>query len=171
VQDRPRANVLRWRHPVTLGRARQGRNLLCPQAQPLRTSRLDHDPGRLSSWTASLGGLRSPVASGRARPRPHARPQGQERHAIRLWGMKSVPYASSAVKARPRPTSSSRSAAGTIGFHHLIQRLGKAAKMPFSLHPHMLRHACGYKLANDGHDPSLAALSRPQEHPAQGPIH
>ena len=29
---------------------------------------------------------------------------------------------------------------------------GKAAKMPFSLHPHMLRHACGYKLANDGHD-------------------
>jgi integrase len=39
----------------------------------------------------------------------------------------------------------------TIGFHHLIRRLGKAAKMPFSLHPHMLRHACGYKLANDGH--------------------
>jgi site-specific recombinase XerD len=37
----------------------------------------------------------------------------------------------------------------TIGFHHLI---GKAARMPFSLHPHMLRHACGYKLANDGHD-------------------
>jgi type 1 fimbriae regulatory protein FimE len=21
-----------------------------------------------------------------------------------------------------------------------------------SVHPHMLRHACGYKLANDGHD-------------------
>src|SRR6516164_659905 len=40
----------------------------------------------------------------------------------------------------------------TIGFHHLIQRQGKAARMPFSLHPHMLRHACGYKLANDGHD-------------------
>jgi integrase len=40
----------------------------------------------------------------------------------------------------------------TIGFHHLIQRLGKAAKMPFAIHPHMLRHACGFKLANDGHD-------------------
>ena len=39
-----------------------------------------------------------------------------------------------------------------IGFHRLIQRLGEAAKMPFSIHPHMLRHACGYKLANDGHD-------------------
>jgi Phage integrase family len=31
----------------------------------------------------------------------------------------------------------------TIGFHHLLQRLGKAARMPFPLHPHMLRHACG----------------------------
>ena len=34
----------------------------------------------------------------------------------------------------------------------LIQRLGEAAKMPFPIHPHMLRHACGFKLANDGHD-------------------
>ena len=39
-----------------------------------------------------------------------------------------------------------------IGFHRLIQRLGEAAKMPFPIHPHMLRHACGFKLANDGHD-------------------
>ena len=69
--------------------------------------------------------------------------------------MRFVPYASSAVRTRARLTSSSPSAAdqwSTIGFHHLIQRLGKAAKMPFPLHPHMLRHACGYKLANDGHD-------------------
>jgi Phage integrase family len=40
----------------------------------------------------------------------------------------------------------------TLGFHHLIAKLGKAAKMPFAVHPHMLRHACGFKLANDGHD-------------------
>jgi type 1 fimbriae regulatory protein FimB/type 1 fimbriae regulatory protein FimE len=40
----------------------------------------------------------------------------------------------------------------TIGFHHLVKRLGKAAGLPFNVHPHMLRHACGYKLANDGHD-------------------
>jgi integrase len=39
-----------------------------------------------------------------------------------------------------------------IGFHRLMQRVGKAAKMPFPIHPHMLRHACGFKLANDGHD-------------------
>jgi type 1 fimbriae regulatory protein FimB/type 1 fimbriae regulatory protein FimE len=39
-----------------------------------------------------------------------------------------------------------------MGFHHLIARLGKAATLPFAIHPHMLRHACGFKLANDGHD-------------------
>ena len=39
-----------------------------------------------------------------------------------------------------------------IGFHRLVQRLGEAAKMPFPIHPHMLRHACGFKLANDGRD-------------------
>ena len=41
---------------------------------------------------------------------------------------------------------------GPIGFHRLIQRIGEAAKMPFPIHPHMLRHGCGYALANAGHD-------------------
>ena len=36
--------------------------------------------------------------------------------------------------------------------HRLVQRLGEVAKMPFPIHPHMLRHACGFKLANDGVD-------------------
>jgi site-specific recombinase XerD len=27
-----------------------------------------------------------------------------------------------------------------------------AAKFTFLVHSHMLRHACGFKLANDGHD-------------------
>jgi site-specific recombinase XerD len=32
--------------------------------------------------------------------------------------------------------------------------------MPLKLHPHMLRHACGYKLANDEKDTkSLSAFS------------
>ncbi len=38
------------------------------------------------------------------------------------------------------------------GFRKLLARLGAAAKFPFPVHPHMLRHACGYKLANDGRD-------------------
>jgi type 1 fimbriae regulatory protein FimB/type 1 fimbriae regulatory protein FimE len=38
------------------------------------------------------------------------------------------------------------------GFRKMIRRVGEKAKLPFSVHPHMLRHACGYKLANEGKD-------------------
>lgn len=34
----------------------------------------------------------------------------------------------------------------------IVKRAGEAAQFPFPIHPHMLRHACGFKLANDGHD-------------------
>ena len=34
----------------------------------------------------------------------------------------------------------------------MIERAGIAAKMPFKVHPHMLRHATGYVLANKGTD-------------------
>ncbi|MEO8630787.1 MAG: tyrosine-type recombinase/integrase [Betaproteobacteria bacterium] len=40
----------------------------------------------------------------------------------------------------------------TDNVRKLVQRAGQAARLPFSVHPHMLRHACGYKLSNDGHD-------------------
>jgi hypothetical protein len=38
------------------------------------------------------------------------------------------------------------------GFHALLGRIGVWAGMPFPVHPHMLRHGCGYALANAGHD-------------------
>ena len=34
----------------------------------------------------------------------------------------------------------------------LLARAGEKAKLPFPIHPHMLRHSTGYKLANDGQD-------------------
>ena len=34
----------------------------------------------------------------------------------------------------------------------LVTRAAEAAGIDFPVHPHMLRHACGFKLANDGHD-------------------
>ena len=40
----------------------------------------------------------------------------------------------------------------TAGFRKLLARTGESVKFPFSVHPHMLRHACGFKLANDGQD-------------------
>jgi len=34
----------------------------------------------------------------------------------------------------------------------IIQRAGKMAKLSLTVHPHMLRHACGFYLASRGHD-------------------
>jgi type 1 fimbriae regulatory protein FimB/type 1 fimbriae regulatory protein FimE len=34
----------------------------------------------------------------------------------------------------------------------MVARAGEAARFLFPIHSHMLRHSCGYKLANDGHD-------------------
>ena len=34
----------------------------------------------------------------------------------------------------------------------IVARAGEAAGIEFPVHPHMLRHACGFKLANEGHD-------------------
>ena len=40
----------------------------------------------------------------------------------------------------------------TDGFNWMIKRAGRKAGLQFQAHAHMLRHACGYKLASDGHD-------------------
>ena len=34
----------------------------------------------------------------------------------------------------------------------MMERAGFEAGLPFKCHPHMLRHACGFALANKGHD-------------------
>jgi type 1 fimbriae regulatory protein FimE len=38
------------------------------------------------------------------------------------------------------------------GVRKIVARAGLAGGLGFPVHPHMLRHACGFKLANDGHD-------------------
>ena len=40
----------------------------------------------------------------------------------------------------------------TAGFAKMIARAGVETGFKFGVHPHMLRHACGYALANKGHD-------------------
>ena len=40
----------------------------------------------------------------------------------------------------------------TANVRKLMARAGEVAQLGFPVHPHMLRHACGFKLANDGHD-------------------
>jgi integrase len=40
----------------------------------------------------------------------------------------------------------------SAGFRKMLSRTGEASSLSFSVHPHMLRHGCGFKLANDGQD-------------------
>ena len=40
----------------------------------------------------------------------------------------------------------------TAGFARMIERAGEEAKLGIKAHAHMLRHGCGYYLANKGHD-------------------
>ena len=53
------------------------------------------------------------------------------------------PYVFSSERKGPLTDSSVRK---------IVARAGQRAGLPFPVHPHMLRHACGYKLANGGHD-------------------
>ncbi|AGE16445.1 tyrosine-type DNA invertase [Serratia marcescens] len=41
------------------------------------------------------------------------------------------------------------------GFYQLLRRYGERANLSLPVHPHMLRHACGYNLAERGNDTRL----------------
>ena len=57
------------------------------------------------------------------------------------------------TKASPFVFVSERGAPFTVaGFQKLVARAGETAGFAFKVHPHMLRHACGFALANAGHD-------------------
>jgi hypothetical protein len=45
-------------------------------------------------------------------------------------------------------TSERRAPFSAAGFARMVERVGGEAKLGFKAHPHMLRHACGYALAN-----------------------
>jgi type 1 fimbriae regulatory protein FimB/type 1 fimbriae regulatory protein FimE len=59
-------------------------------------------------------------------------------------------------RAAPRSTfvfTSERGAPlSAPGFSRMVERAGRTAKLGIKVHAHMLRHACGYALANAGHD-------------------
>jgi type 1 fimbriae regulatory protein FimB/type 1 fimbriae regulatory protein FimE len=40
----------------------------------------------------------------------------------------------------------------TASVRKMVTRAGEKAELGFPVHPHMLRHACGFYLANEGHD-------------------
>lgn len=49
-------------------------------------------------------------------------------------------------------TTERRGAMTDSSVRKIIARAGDRAQLDFPIHPHTLRHACGFKLANEGHD-------------------
>jgi integrase len=72
--------------------------------------------------------------------------RGSELRALRRLQREQVP---------PSPyvfTTERRTPMTPAGLRKLLTRIGQAAAFPFPVHPHMLRHACGFALAHDRHD-------------------
>jgi site-specific recombinase XerD len=70
---------------------------------------------------------------------------GLEMRALRKLQRESETSAFVFVSERGAPFS-------TAGFARLLERAAETAGLEIKAHPHMLRHACGFKLANDGID-------------------
>lgn len=84
--------------------------------------------GRLKEGTPSVHPLRGP-----------------EIRALRRLKRESPPSPYVFVSERRGPLTDS-------AVRKIVARAGQQAGLAFPVHPHMLRHATGYKLANDGHD-------------------
>jgi type 1 fimbriae regulatory protein FimB/type 1 fimbriae regulatory protein FimE len=69
----------------------------------------------------------------------------KETRALRRLRRSHAPSACVFVSERTAPMTGAN-------VHKIVARAGRLAGLSFPVHPHMLRHACGYKLANDGHD-------------------
>jgi integrase len=72
--------------------------------------------------------------------------RGDELRALRRLQREQAPASSYIF------TSERGSPFSTAGFAKMVERAGAEAGFDFKAHPHMLRHACGFALANAGHD-------------------
>ena len=70
---------------------------------------------------------------------------GDELRALRRLQRDQEPKSPLFISERAGPFT-------TAGFARMMERAGAEAGLPFKVHPHMLRHACGFALANKGHD-------------------
>jgi integrase len=70
---------------------------------------------------------------------------GDELRALRRLKRESTPSPYVFVSERGSPFT-------TAGFARMVERAAASAGLELKAHPHMLRHACGYALANRGHD-------------------
>ncbi len=70
---------------------------------------------------------------------------GRELRALRRLQREAGPSTHLFMSERKAPIS-------IDGYQKMVERLSVRAKLGFPVHAHMLRHACGFKMANDGVD-------------------
>ena len=71
--------------------------------------------------------------------------RGDELRALRKLQREAPPSRFVFVSERGSPFT-------TAGFARMVERAAAAAGLGIKAHAHMLRHGCGYYLANKGHD-------------------
>jgi type 1 fimbriae regulatory protein FimB/type 1 fimbriae regulatory protein FimE len=70
--------------------------------------------------------------------------RGIERRALRRLKREQEPSRHVWITERSAPMTAG-------GFRQMLRRTGGESGLGFPVHPHMLRHACGYKIANESH--------------------
>jgi type 1 fimbriae regulatory protein FimB len=78
--------------------------------------------------------------------------EGDEIRALRAWLRQRInaPCCNS-----PLVFVSERGPMTRQAFNYICTKIGKRAKLSINVHPHMLRHSCGFALANKGCDTRL----------------
>jgi type 1 fimbriae regulatory protein FimB/type 1 fimbriae regulatory protein FimE len=84
----------------------------------------------------------SRLKNGTASTHPLRGPEIRALRRLKREG-KASPYVFTTERGGPLTTATVRK---------MVARAGEEAGVGFPVHPHMLRHAAGFKLANDGHD-------------------
>src|SRR3954447_178957 len=130
-----------------------------PRGLPPRLARRRAGRGALGSARLQAGHLPRAPAQGRPRQRAlHPRhraacapplaaraggPELRPRRGLQRERVPSSPYLFTTKRKTPITAAA---------FRKQLARIAAEAEFPFPVHPHMLRHACGFKLANDGKD-------------------
>jgi integrase len=91
------------------------------------------------------GGLLHVIRRKNGSPSTHPL-RGPELRALRSWRRQQdqmAPYVFTSLRGGPMTVRT---------IHYVVAAAGRAAGIKFSVHPHMLRHATGFYLANAGRD-------------------
>ncbi|HWN98698.1 MAG TPA: tyrosine-type recombinase/integrase [Blastocatellia bacterium] len=80
--------------------------------------------------------------------------EGDELRAIRAW-LRERSLDEDAAAHSPLLFLSERGPFTRQAVNYLVSQISKRAGLPFKTHPHMLRHSCGFYLANKGLDTRL----------------